>query len=385
MPGTMGGSVHFTEVAQGLAKLGWEVMVCVPLENGYPEEENFGAIKILRVNMKLKGKTFPILALLKWRKLLGFKPDILMERYVTFGGVCSLLAKKLKKPFVLEVNSPHTKEFIFRFKIKNRLVINLLTRWSDFQFKTASKIISTLNTIIPQFAREKLIEVHWAANNDMFDLRNIDKKEQAQLKRKLNLADGPVAIFLGTFRNWHGVSHLPFIIENTVKNVPDVKFILIGDGNELNSVKDKINRLGLSDYVIFTGALPYKSVPVYMSLGNVGLAPYDREEYPPLKEFGFFWSPLKVFEYMACSMPVITIDIEPLNKLVQNGKRGYVVKEGDYSDFCAKLIELLKNPARCSNMGKSAREFTAQNFSWEKHVNHLNNELIKLVAEKNNE
>jgi len=378
VPGNKGGSIHFMEVSQGLAKLGHEVVVCVPKEKGMPGKETWNGIKIIRTGMKIAGRTIPVLAVKKWSALKKVNPDIIMERFVSFGGIGALLAKKLNIPLVLEVNSPHTEELLYRFKIKNPLITTLFRKWRNFQYSVAAKVLVTLESVVPEFARDRFCKVEWAANCDLFDKDKTDVRERDLLRVKLGLRGAPVVVYLGSFRNWHGVTHLSQIVSDVISEISHVKFLLIGDGPERQSIEAEIKAKNLEESVVFAGEIPYSSVPAYLSLAEIGIAPYDCSEYPPLERFGFFWSPLKIFEYMSCSLPVVTIDIDPLNNIVKDGKRGCVVSEGDWGGFSKKIIKMLESSASCRMMGESAKDFVVANYSWKKHVEGLDMILTDL-------
>ncbi len=370
-PGSQGGSVHFGEVSTGLVKLGHKVLAVIPYEPGMPLREQRDGMDIVRVPMKFRNRTFPLFALRAWRCIKRFKPDMIMERYVTFGGAGTVIARRWNIPLILEVNSPHTEELIYRIPVRNRLMQKIMRSWRDWQFNRAVAILATLPTVIPERYRDKFIQVQWAANCDMFDRSAVSETAKKRLKEKLRLSDEPVVAFLGTFRNWHGVKHLPSIIKQVVDVLPNAKCIAVGEGDERRAVQKEVKRLGIEKSVIFTGSVPYTDVPAYLSLATVGIAPYDCDEYLPLKQFGFFWSPLKIFEYMASGMPVITIDVEPLNQVVADGERGFVVPEGNWSMFAEKIIKLLQNKDICFNMGITAREFASIHYSWNGHVRQI--------------
>ena len=373
-PGNQGGSVHFGEVSTGLVKLGHNVLAITPYELGLPLREQRDGLDIIRVPMKLRNRTFPLFALKQWKHIKHFKPDLIMERYVTFGGAGAIMARRWNKPLVLEVNSPHTEELIFRLPIKNPLLRKTMRWWRNFQFAQASKIL-------PEKYRQNFIQVEWAANCELFDRSSIADTAITAFKTTLGLTDEPIVVFLGTFRNWHGVRQLPQIMKQVINAIPATKCIAIGEGNELNAVQESVKNLGIDQSVIFTGAVPYASVPVYLALGTVGIAPYDCDEYPPLKQFGFFWSPLKIFEYMASGMPVVTIDIEPLNQVVKDAERGYVVPEGNWNLFAEKIINLLQNNAKCSTIGSAAKIFATNHYSWQAHVRQINRILESVHGE----
>jgi glycosyltransferase involved in cell wall biosynthesis len=80
-------------------------------------------------------------------------------------------------------------------------------------------------------------------------------------------------------------------------------------------------------------------MPAAVASCAVGIAPYDTGAYPPLARFGFFWSPLKIFEYMACGLPVVVFAYEGLREQVGEAERGLAVVPRDLHAF-ARAIAL---------------------------------------------
>ena len=75
------------------------------------------------------------------------------------------------------------------------------------------------------------------------------------------------------------------------------------------------------DGVIFTGALPHDQMPACLAACDFGVAPFDPETHPALS-LGFYWSPLKIFEYMASGLPVVAPAIDRIPKLVGHNREG---------------------------------------------------------------
>ena len=96
-----------------------------------------------------------------------------------------------------------------------------------------------------------------------------------------------------------------------------------------------------------------------------------------LTRFGFFWSPLKIFEYMAAGLPVVSVDVPPLNEIVEEGLRGHVVPCRDVPAAGEAIVRLIGDDAARRAMGQRARDFVARHYGWRDHVV----ELSRLFAE----
>ena len=139
--------------------------------------------------------------------------------------------------------------------------------------------------------------------------------------------------------------------------------------------------LGLGGKCRSLGAVPHERVARCLVAADVGLAPYDLSQYEPLRRFGFYWSPLKIFEYMAAGLPVVTIDADALRKIVEATGAGLCVEDSEraLSDACADL--LADGPARRA-MGERGRRAVAERYNWGRHARDLHECLETVVEEK---
>ena len=141
---------------------------------------------------------------------------------------------------------------------------------------------------------------------------------------------------------------------------------MIGDGPELVRVRAAARDL---DGVTFTGAVPYASMPAALAAADVGAAPFDIGAHRPLA-LGFYWSPLKVFEYMATALPVVAPGIDRLRTIVRPGRDG-VLYDPSGPNGLADAIDALRDPDTRTTFGASARERAVERFGWDTHCRTL--------------
>jgi glycosyltransferase involved in cell wall biosynthesis len=130
---------------------------------------------------------------------------------------------------------------------------------------------------------------------------------------------------------------------------------------------------------VFTGAVSYEQVPALLAEASIGVAPFNTGPHPALRAAGFFWSPLKVYEYMAAGLPVVTADIHPLNQVIRDGQEGALFREGDVAGLATALARLLDDPAAARAMGARARERVAERYSWAHHCAELERIMLEIV------
>jgi glycosyltransferase involved in cell wall biosynthesis len=176
-----------------------------------------------------------------------------------------------------------------------------------------------------------------------------------------------VAVFAGAFRNWHGAVHLATAVrELRARGRHDVGAVFIGDGPECSRVRE--TAAGLPG-VIFTGAVPHASMPACLAACDVGVAPFDIGAHRALT-LGFYWSPLKIFEYMAAGLPVVAPAADRIPTLVGHEREGLLYPPAGAGALAAALERLTDAPLR-ARLGAAARARAVRDYSWAAHCRAL--------------
>jgi glycosyltransferase involved in cell wall biosynthesis len=361
VPGTKGGSVHVAAVARGLARLGHDVHVLTGTgERTTPDAGVHWHAMTAPLGM-------PHLRLLRssavGRLAHVLRPDVVIERYHNFGGEGVMAARRTGALAVLEVNAPVIDHPGSLKRTLDRLLIaEPMRRWRDWQCRAADLVVTPYREILPSWLPpERIVELEWGADTDRFT-------PAARRADRIPRADGDtVAVFAGAFRAWHGAEHLVAAIARLrQEGRRDLKAVLIGEGPELARVRERARGI---EGITFTGAIAHRDMPEWLASADVGAAPFDVERHAPLG-LGFYWSPLKIFEYMASGLPVVAPAIDRLTRLVRHGEDGLLYHGPPDAGLAASLVEL-SDPARRRAMGAAARARAVEAFSWDAHCRQL--------------
>jgi glycosyltransferase involved in cell wall biosynthesis len=122
-------------------------------------------------------------------------------------------------------------------------------------------------------------------------------------------------------------------------------------------------------------------MPSYLRAAKVGVAPYQPSRLGQMK-LGFYWSPLKIFEYMATALPVVSLDVPPLAEVIRPEQEGLLVAEGEDEALAAAIARLIADPVRARTMGEAGRERVVAHFSWQRHCEQLERILTSLVLKR---
>lgn len=381
--GTAGGSTHVQEVACGLRELGHKVEVVSRSGGGSAESLLTCGVPLLRVRWR---KEF---ALLGWRQVAhaigAFRPDVVMERFYNFAGAGVWQAHHAGIPLLLEVNAPMTDPPGSSKSRLDTLLFGAMRRWAVRQALWSHVIVTPLATTVPrEVSRNKIRELPWGANVEHFSpaLRVEAQAEVEKLARNLGLQrDLPIAAFLGSFRGWHGVNHFVEAARLLLRSGAKIQFLAIGGGPELAGLKKRVADMNLPlGRIVFAGPQPHEKVPLYLALADIGVAPFDVAAHPPLRYFGFYWSPLKVFEYMAMALPVVTIDLPPLNTIARSDREGLLYTPGNVPALAAAIKRLADDATLRKRLGEAGRARVIAYYSWQEHCRSLDKLLGEITV-----
>ena len=163
--------------------------------------------------------------------------------------------------------------------------------------------------------------------------------------------------FLGTLKAWHGLSVLAEALALLRRRVPEARLLIVGDGPERERLEADLAGRGLLDVTRFTGSVASEEVPGLLASMDVAVAPYPRLA-------NFYFSPLKVYEYMAAGLPVVVSDIGQLAAIVRHEEDGLRCPPGDAAALAAALERLARAPALRARLGHAARAKVHREHTW---------------------
>jgi glycosyltransferase involved in cell wall biosynthesis len=367
VPGTVGGSVHVQAVAEGLAALGHEVHVATRPGGRWPAGDVIWHPMAPPLGRgELRWSRTAAIARLAGR----VRADVVMERYYNFGGEGVFAAGRLGLPAVLEVNAPVIDyPGSGKATLDRALVVEPMRRWRDRICRGVSLFVTPSADILPTWIdRRQVLEAEWGADVDRFQP---DARGPVPYSRD----NGRVlCVFAGAFRPWHGAAHLSAALSR-LHTAGDDRFggVFIGDGPERPAAARAAMHV---PGITFTGPVPHAELPAALAAADIGVAPFDPGRHAPL-QLGFYWSPLKIFEYMAAGLPVVAPALPRLSRLIDHQREGLLYDPADPAGLDRALTSLA-DPAERRRMGAAARDRVVRQFSWAVHCAALDARLVQL-------
>jgi len=297
-------------------------------------------------------------------------PQGVYERYALGHHGVHRLCVKYKIPHILEVNALLAREA----QRQNRLY-----PWTaQWIMRREQNFFSHVGTILVVSEQLKL-DIGPENPNIMVNPNGVDTRlfdphlHLENIKKKYGIQGKQVVGWIGSFGPERGIKSLLNIAAAALKRMPAVCFMLVGDGPLRSWIEMEISRLGMEENFILTGAVSREKVPHYIAAMDVALAPY-----PP--GGATYFSPLKVFEYMAMARPVVATDRGQCVELLKNGA-GVVLPPGAPEAWALTLKDLLNNPEMCSSMGNRARQRVLAHYTWNDNVRRIVEQFTRLGQE----
>jgi len=332
----------------------------------HPQQTNLLSITIYKIYFFLLTLWYGILLASK------FKCEVLYVRH-GISTISGLLISKLKRmPIAIEINGIIADEKFMGRRRGGRFLRYLLFHLDKIACGESTKIISVTEELKRLLVRlydappNKIIVIPNGVNIILF--KSLNEKE---CKRSLSLdLNAKYVGFIGSLAPWQGVEYLiksaPLILEEVI----ETKFLIVGDGVVREELEDIIRELGLDDRFIFTGTIPHRDVPKYINASEVCVVPKI-----PLK---FGYSPLKLYEYMACRKPVIASRLSGFEILEQNNA-GILVEPENSHKLAKAIIKMLKNKELREEMGRNGREVVVRKYSWKKVAENIEKVCMDVV------
>ena len=140
---------------------------------------------------------------------------------------------------------------------------------------------------------------------------------------------------------------------DAVKDLPDVKLYVIGDGSLRKELERKVANEHV-DNVVFLGVVPHEKMPYELNRSEIFVLPSLWEGHPKT-----------LIEAMACGLPVVGTDVEGIREVLVDGYNGLLCKPNAKS-IREALVKLLNDSELRRELGENARKFVVENYSLEK-------------------
>jgi phosphatidylinositol alpha-1,6-mannosyltransferase len=189
----------------------------------------------------------------------------------------------------------------------------------------------------------------------------------------INLADKSVLLTSGRLAKRKGVA---WFIRNVIHKFPkNVLYIVAGAGPDRKNIESAIEETGSSDRVKLLGYVSDETRNILFNTADLFIQPNIRVE-GDMEGFG-----ISVIEAASCELPVIASRLEGLQDAIQDGENGILVETENSEAFVFIITELMNDKPRLKNLGKQARQYVINNYTWE-NIARLYLKALEKIAKK---
>ncbi|MCC6371043.1 MAG: glycosyltransferase, partial [Bacteroidia bacterium] len=343
-------SEHTEKWALGLANSGIEVGLFSFNKASYEWYEHQNITVFFEPDTRINAEsTLTKLSYLKYVTILKkiikhFQPDILHAHYATSYGLVGALSGF--HPFI--ISSWGTD--VMKFPKKNFVAKSIL----KYNFKHADLLCATSHTIksyIAQVTKQEVTVIPFGIDLEVFTPKTVTPL--------FNEND----FVIGSIKPLESLYNIDVLIKSFAtasQQCPELKLLIIGEGQEENALKKLSEELGLGEKIKFTGRIPFEQISNYYNAINV-LA--NISEY---ESFG-----VSVIEAMACKKPVIVTNVGGLAEIVKDDSLGIKVDIRNEAQTTEAILKLVKNTQLYSDLANNARIHVEENYNWANNLNNM--------------
>ena len=329
--GSQGKFFHLKEFSIALEKLGVKTMLVkdTDFSTGFPSKR---PQEWFVTNKKFK------------RLIDEFSPDaVFIDRQSHFG----IDVLKQKIPLFVLLRGHYWSEIEWAKKtLYKGLMMKMVI---SFRNKIAEKIFRDATAVLPICKYlEDVVKDHHPNQTTLPFLEGIDAQHWYNVEG-LKLKHPCIGLLQGA--DWWGKTKEMLILKKVMKELPNVNFYWVGDGVYREKI---ISQLDEFENFHWLGHLQYpekvreflSEIDVYALVSGMDLAPLTLKEAQLMKK------------------PVIATDAGGISEMMQDGKTGFLVKEGNSKDLIEKISLLLNDEKLALEMGENGRNFVINTFSW---------------------
>jgi glycosyltransferase involved in cell wall biosynthesis len=275
---------------------------------------------------------------------------ILYERHAYFMFMGVLLGRWLKRPVILEVN-----ELSGFTRVRGLIMQRLARRIDTWVFSRATCILCVSRVLADEAQRRgaRVEQVHVLPNAiDVSRFRGSRLREP--VRARLGLEDSIILGHVGLFLAWDRLEVLIEAVKNIRERHPTVKILLVGDGPEMQNLRQTAFQLGMEREVIFSGPVPRDDVPAYINAMDICVLP----------DSNAFGSPIALFECMAMGKPCVVPDLGPMRDVIDDNVTGIMFPHRDYIALERALLMLVEDSAIRNQVGAQARQIVFKRHTW---------------------
>ncbi len=214
------------------------------------------------------------------------------------------------------------------------------------------------------FAPEKMTIFPWGVDLDVFQ-----PLDRGFMRRQVGYEEDLLIVHTRSWEPRYGVDIALQGFWLAYQQESHIRMFMLGGGSQEEMVKGFVKEKGLEDRIQFCG---YKE--------NEALAQYYRAADVYLSASHIDGSSVALMESMACGCPALVSNIPSNLEWVQEGKEGWIFKDGDADSLANRIVEIARSREYVAERGALARRKAERHANWKDNFNKLLETYQKMVS-----
>jgi glycosyltransferase involved in cell wall biosynthesis len=175
----------------------------------------------------------------------------------------------------------------------------------------------------------------------------------------LSRTNAPTILLFSRFLEFR-LERIVNLVKMVAAQLPQARWLMVGAGlqGEEKTLAAKLAQANLTQYVHFTGWLPFDQLPAYFQAADVAIYPYDNTLLNRTK------CSVKLIHLLATGLPVVADAVGQNCEYIESGVSGILVPPEDDVAFSQAVITLLQQPERRQELGQAAAQTVQEKFNW---------------------
>ncbi|PID92054.1 MAG: hypothetical protein CSA96_05250 [Bacteroidetes bacterium] len=282
--------------------------------------------------------------------------DIVLSEFGTSGAMMSPICKELQIPLIVHFHGGDAviEELLRNFRERYLEMFDYCAR-----IVVVSKDMKT--DLLSIGAPEKKILLNPCGARESFQ----------QIKPAFN---EPHFLFIGRFVDKKAPYYLVCAMKRVLESVPEAKLDLVGEGPLLNATKNLAKHLGISDKLVFHGAIEHPNLKPYLEKASCYV------QHSIVADNGDAeGTPVSILEAASAGLPVVSTRHKGIKQAVVDHTTGFLVDEHDVAAMAEKMIEVITDLEKARLMGMAAQQHVLKNYAIETHIARLDLAIAEAV------
>jgi len=249
---------------------------------------------------------------------------------------------------------PESASAYYRNRVVKKLVHTAVYVITRYNLRNSDEVVTVSHTLKQLVDKHTRGPAHLIPNGVDTKLFKPMPKDTARRELALESHD-PILLYYGSIAEWIDWETLLQLAARLKARHPEVLLLLVGKtyGHLDLEIEQRARSLGVEDNLKLVPPQPQERIPTYISAADIVYAPFKNIQ----KNFS---TPVKIFESLSCSRPVIAADIDEFKLWFKD----FLLYYCDINDLESLTLHVIDNYEEYRDLVEKAREYAEMNFDW---------------------